>query len=209
MKPALRSENLVPYGGMFRVIDPATGLELIANTFESLMLRVHESRKANGIPVGVGIHEEFESLVCQAYPAECDNLDPTFPRKRTLTLTDIIHGTRSMLSIWWQNKPLVSREEAERRARICIACPHNTRFAKSCSGICPELKGVVSSIIDHQGTTYDKDLYSCGVCSCFLQASIWVDQKVQWDVLDENTKLQFDKVPNCWKPVALTSEPKE
>lgn len=201
MTATLKSDNLVPYGGGFRVTDPMTGLELYGTTFESLMGRVYESRRANGIPIGVGIVQEFEQLACASYPEECTNLDPTFPRKRSLTLTDIVHGTKTMLSLWWNKKPLVDRAEAERRARICVACPLNVQFYKRCSGICPELRDVVTAIIDHQGTQYDAQLQSCSICGCFTRAAIWVDQKTQWDALDENTKAQFKNLTTpCWKP---------
>lgn len=206
MTPVLESDNRVPHGGMFRVVDPATGAECLGNTFESLMGRVIESRKSNGYPIGVGLREEIEAIVCRDWPNECQGWDEQTPRKRALTVMDIVHGSRAMLSIWWKNKPLVTRQEAETRAQTCIRCPMHTRFDKSCSGLCKEIKEVVNAVIDHQGTQYDSQLKSCGICACFLQAGIWVDRQVQWDALTDNQRAQFMnlKYP-CWKRPELTS----
>lgn len=203
MTASLVSRNRIPYGGRYIIRDPLSGVEVLGTNFDMLCDRIYAARKANSLPIGVGIEQEIEQWICQQYPQECENLDPAMPRKRTFTLTDIIHGSRVMLSHWWNGRKLVDRAEAERRAQICMNCPLNVAFAKPCTGICKELNDVVNAITGTQGTQYDVHLKSCSNCGCFLSASIWVPLEIQLGPLDETTKLKFENTSGCWKKPSL------
>lgn len=203
MKLQLTEPNRVPYGSEWRYQQPGFSEPITAPFWELLLQRVRDFRKANSLPIGLGFEEEIEAYVCAHQPSECSNFDTDKIRPRKLTLSDIITGTRTMLSFWWNGKPIVQRAEAERRAAICVNCPNNVLFAKSCTGICAELREVVSDIINHQGTQFDSRLHSCQICGCFLQASIWIDSKLQVDVLTPEQQAQFETVDPCWKKRSL------
>lgn len=197
--------NRVPYGGEYRINRPDLGMVGTGYIFDVLLESVRSYRKANGIPIGLGFVDEVEKVICEQMPDECEEHNGKMPlRKRTLS--DIIAGSRVMLSHWWNGRKLVTREESERRARICVSCPMNQTFVKSCTGICPELKQVVTSIVDAQGTQYDINLHSCQICGCYLSAAIWVPLDVQLNPLPEEQKEQFENVPNCWKKTSLLTE---
>lgn len=195
----LIASNRVPYGGSYIVTDPLTKLEVSGPTLKAVLRMVMESRRANGVPCGLEIEQEVEQWICAKYAAECKSVDPRVFTHRPLTLSHIVAGSRVMLSQWFNGRKVVERAEAERRAQICAGCPMNVKFDKPCGGLCPELASVVSGITGAQGTQYDWQLNSCAVCRCFLQAAIWVERETQWNVLDENTKEQFNAVANCWK----------
>lgn len=199
MRLRIEKKGRIPYGGSWRYIQPGTQKLITAVTWDNLLANIREHRRANGIPMGLEFEDEVEQAVCREHPDECVGYDETYPRKRSLTLSDVIAGSRVMMSFYSHGKRLVSRIEAERRAQICINCPYNMTFAKPCSGICQELKNVVMAIVDSVGTQYDRQLNSCTVCGCFLQASIWLELEDQCKGTNELQKKQFSNTPNCWK----------
>jgi hypothetical protein len=203
LKLKLKSESQVPYGGEYRINRPDIGLVGTGYTFKNLVPKIVAYRKANALPVGLGLADELEKCVCEQYPDACEECGDSFIRKRVLGLDDIVNGTRTMLSFWWQGRPLVDREESERRAEICLKCPYNTTFVKPCSGICQSLAELVNAIIQGQGTQHDRKLHSCQICGCFLQAAIWVPLKIQLDSVGDDVRQKFELVPNCWKKPSL------
>lgn len=199
MKKRLIADMRPPYGGEYQINRPDLGMVGRGYIFPVLVKSVIEYRKANSIPVGLGFEDELEQLVCQQYSKECEDQDEAKVRKRPFTLSDIIAGTRVMFSHWMNDRKLVSREVAESRADKCVSCPHNEKFVKSCSGICPELSAIVSVITNHQGTNRDYRLHQCNICGCFLQSAIWMDLESQLKPLTDEQREAFTKVPNCWK----------
>jgi hypothetical protein len=199
----LKNTNRIPYGGRYYVTDPLTQIEVMAINFDSLMERVKEERRAMSAPIGLGLGDEVEQWVCAKYPDECSGFNPSLPNRRTtLGLSDILNGTKVMLSLWRSGGVLVDRVEAERRASICVKCPYNVTFSKPCGGLCPELENLVSGIVSHQGTQFDRELRSCGICGCFLQAAIWVPLENQCSGLSGFQKEQFQTIRRelpCWK----------
>ena len=198
-QPKLKHLQAIPYGGAFRIVDPLTGVSSAGLQFENLLQKMIKAREANGVPVGLSFADEVEKWACLQYPEECEDTDPNAPKRRNLTLTDVINGTRVMVAFKMAGSPLVDRTEAERRAQICIRCPMNQGFAKSCTGTCAELQAVVASVTGHIGTQYDANLHACGICGCFLQSAIHLPLEIQCKGVSDQMKRQFANVPNCWK----------
>lgn len=200
MKMHVEYPTRIPHGGMYHIQDPMTKIWVRGTDYGMFVANLRKTRLANGFPIGQGFEDEVEQLVCRNYSAECINLDPAFPRKRSLTLADIIRGTGVMLRQLATGNKLVEPKEAERRAAICAECPFNLPFAKPCTGMCPELSSIVNWITRHQGTTQDSRLHACNVCGCELQAAVWVPLENQCAGLSDEQKAQFRNVPtNCWK----------
>ena len=171
----------IPASGAYEVTDRLTKVRCAAPTFEGLVDRISHVRAAMGAVSGLDLRTEVENWICEERPEDCTEVDMNIPRKRKLNLSDVIRGTRVMASFKLAGSPLVDRNEAERRGSICQHCQFNQWFAKPCTGICPELQSVVNAIVGHQGTYYDQFLNSCSICSCFLQASIWMPLFIQAD----------------------------
>lgn len=199
MKLQLEAKTRVPYGGGYTITDPLSKIEVYGTTFNMVARRIRETRHANGYPEGLGLDDEIEEWICKAYPQECVTYDPRAPRKRSLGISDIVHGTKVMIKFSINGRQLVDKEEAERRAAICAGCKWNVAFVKPCSGLCPELRDLVHSIIGNEKTSHDNELQSCSICACFNSASVWLPLYVQCAGVTEEQKAQFKSVHNCWK----------
>jgi len=152
-----------------------------------------------GAVSGAGLREEVENWICQEHPEDCTEVDMNIPRKRKVTLSDVIHGTAVMMSFKLSGSPLVDRDEAMRRGEICKNCEFNQSFAKPCTGWCPELKNIVSAIIGNQGLPVDAHLHACGICNCFNAAQIWVPLSILDKGLTDEMRAQFATIKHCWK----------
>jgi hypothetical protein len=206
VKLALKAWNGVPYGGGYRVKDPLSGVEIFGVTFNMWIQRMRDQRKANGFPIGIEFEQEMEQLVCAHYPQECENIDIDKIRTRSLGLHDIMVGTTVMAKFVVSGMRVVPQEEAERRAGICLNCPHNARFAKPCNGVCAELAALVRTIVGQHGTSKDTGLHACMICACFLPAAVYLPLTTQIPPLSDGQKAQFESVPNCWKKASLITE---
>lgn len=206
MKIQLKSRGVIPYGGYFKFREPATGQYLNGGTWDMLLQTVRDYRKANGIPLGLDFEDEVETQVCRNQPDECDYIDDSIPRDRQLSMSDVIRGTKVLLSFKLAGSPLVSREEAERRGSICSGCRFNVTFPRPCTGLCPELRDLVVAIVGNQGTQYDKDLKSCSICGCFTQAHIWLPLDILDKGLTEGMRSAFNSIPHCWKKTKPITE---
>jgi hypothetical protein len=204
----VKSNNLVPHGGMFRVVDPFTNIECKGTTFDMLFSNVVRQRRANGAPLGLAFEDEVASWICRDYPLECNFVDPDAPVNRKLHLDDVVRGTEVLLRIvkdWARylmglaDHPLVEQDEANRRAAICSKCPFNVSFVKPCSGMCPELAAVVNLIRGGRTTPYDGTLQSCSICGCSNVAQVWPRRDLLQHGITEQQQKHFNLIPNCWK----------
>lgn len=218
MKLRLITPNQIPYGGKFQTVDRLTNLPISGSTFKLLMDDLRAKRRANGFgEAGLEIEEEVQQWLCEDLIAqhgdahqECEVCDANRPRIRNLGLSDIVSGTKVLLSVALEGgkaliglgeSPLVEQDEANRRAEICARCKFNVTFAKPCTGICAELAVVVNAVKAGRSTPYDNDLHSCSVCGCFAAAHVWPRLDLLAKGISEEQKKQFAAVPNCWKQI--------
>lgn len=196
----------IPACGHYDYFDPITKVQCSATTFDGLIARVGQVRSAMGCVAGLSLREELEKSICQRSPEDCSEVDMTVPRRRKFTLTDVIHGTKVLASFILDGSKPVSYEEFERRARICVACPYNIRFDTPCTGVCGELLSLAQKISGGQGTSYDRSLKSCAVCSCWNAAQCWIPVEHLAKGVTEDMRKQFKSVSGCWKGSALNGD---
>lgn len=207
MKMVITNRGQIPYGGGWITRDRLSGQEITGTTLEMVIARVIEHRKANSLPIGLDIEHEIEGWLCEDHPTECQAETLVTIRKRHLGLGDVIMGTKVMLSLIKNGGHLVPREEAERRAQICIKCPYNAEYSRPCTGVCAALKEVVDWIVNKQGTQYDSQLKACMVCGCHNQSAVWVPLALQTTPLSEHQREQFEALGNnCWKRASQIQE---
>lgn len=201
IRPKLRSKNALPYGGSYELNLPEKGMVGLGTNFTMLMDKIVAWRKANGWPVGLGLEQEVEVEVCRKYSAECDETSDLVP-PRQRTWSDVILGTRSLLSHKLAGSPLVSQAEANRRAAICVKCPNNIFYASPCGGRCAEIKDLVEVLVGGSGTPFDGALKACAICSCELIAAVWMSLNFQTEGLTPLQVSQFEQASRdygCWK----------
>jgi len=201
--------NQIPRGGGYNIDRPELGIVGQGSTFNLLYDRVVQYRKANGHPVGLGLRSELEQLACAADPESCEDDDPNQPPKpRRLGWQDVVLGSKVAFSVLLDKaaaavgmgeSPIVSREEAERRAAICAACTYNQPISGMCTGLCGPLKELVRATIGTAKTSRDSDLKSCFICHCYNGIAVWVKVETQLGPMDEVTKARFKTVKGCWK----------
>lgn len=204
MKTRLTSKGRVPYGGGYRVRDPLSGQELFGVTFEQLMAKAVASRKANGLPMGLGFEDEVETWCCDAQPGECKDVDPLKPKRKKLNLDDVVRAAKVLWSFKRAGSRLVSPEEAERRAQVCIRCPLNSGYQRPCAA-CHELGDIIRSVTGGGRTSVDQRLHVCHVCGCSLQAAVWMELEDQCKGVDEAMRKEFaymHEAAHCWKQCA-------
>ncbi len=196
----LKARGRPPYGGEYVVKDRLTSQEFRGTHFEMLYNRIVAARKANGFPVGLAFEAEVEQWVCEDHPQECREHNPAIPRQpREIAMGALLQGTKVMLAHWLAGRPIVSKEEATRRASICIKCRYNVPFRMPCSGWCGELLSIVERVIGGATTPHDQELKSCFICNCHLKPAVWTELDIQCKGVDEAMKKQFASVPHCWK----------
>lgn len=203
MMARLKSDGCVPYGGIYELNLPEKGMVGRGTNFKMLLTKVKEYRKANAVPVGLGLPGEIEREVCMKYPDECVDTDPRVPPSHVrLGLDDITEGTKVMAKFKLAGSPLVSQEEAERRALTCSKCGFNSSFSKPCSGICQVLKDLAHSLIGNRKTQYDDRLRACRICHCYNSVAVHLPLEFQTSYLSSEQRAQFEYANqeySCWK----------
>lgn len=200
----LNSHSLVPPGG-FKFKDPVTGHEMQRYVWEYLLDDVANHRRANNLPPIST--EEIEDQMCnrmgKASATMCNDPRPSVDGV-SLTLGDIMRGTAVIASFKLAGSPLVSQEEAERRAVICAPCLYNVNYRKPCSGVCAELVELVATIVGGAGTSRDGELSACGICRCSNMAQVWIPVEfLKKGVTDE----QIEQFPaQCWKKQGILEQ---
>ena len=203
MRPRLVSKINSPHGGGFWINDPLTGNEIHGTTFEMVLNRARDKRRANSIPIGLEFDDEIEEVCCNKYPQECE------VNKRTLGipsvspgLYDVARASAIMIKHKVSDSDLVSQEEANRRAQICRNCPFRAQMTLPCSRCFSALENVVGWITGSRGTPYDEKLSACGICKCYLSASVWLPLSTQCLAITDEMKEKFAfarEISGCWK----------
>lgn len=189
----------VPPSG-YQWIDPDTGAMISARCYDHFVDLVNSHRQGNDlslIPESDMQHQNCSRLSGSAFTQFCMSDAPisTVDGVR-LHATDIARGTKAILAFKMARSPLVSHEEAERRAAICQRCPYNAPYRMPCNGMCGELLGIVKAIVGGERTSNDDKLHACAVCKCSLAAKVHVPK----NILDKaDTKEIKESYPNdCW-----------
>jgi hypothetical protein len=165
-------------------------------------------RRAHGWPIGLGLEEEIEQELCKKHPNECTHVDASMPEPgKRHSWRDVLTGTKVMIRDVLSGRKRVTQEEAYRRADICVKCNWNQDISWPCGGSCGELKDFVENVLQTPtNTPYEGRLKSCGVCSCYNSAAIWLPLDVQQSALTEEQKSKFRtarETMNCWKGANL------
>lgn len=197
----LHNSNRIPYGGAYVLNVPDKGIVGYGMNFPALLRSIREWRRANSVPVGLGFEAEVEAVVCEKYPAECDDAIYGKPKKNSWSMGDVVRGTAAFVYQKISGIELVNQEEANRRSELCLNCPAKMTFKKPCSGLCTALVNLLSCT-NGKTTPTDNDLVGCGICGCWTKVAVWYDLKVQCLGVDESMKVAFDEVRKeypCWK----------
>jgi hypothetical protein len=145
---------------------------------------------SRGITPPLDIVSQIEHNLCDRLAGD-SNCVPCSQERQTLGFANIVRWVKAMYQFAINGKfELVSEEEAERRAKICAACPHQISTS-GCWG-CKGIAGMLPSIAGARKTIYDAQLKACGICGCYNAVSVHLPVEVQG-----GETLEFPDF--CWK----------
>jgi hypothetical protein len=183
--------SVPPFGYVYEFEHKGRTLTFQAPMRLGLMGQLKEWHRTHGVewPGDAAMWERVVAFICdRAPPGFCVGTAPRVPFLSGPRLRD---ATRLLLNALGR-KPMVSRQEADRRARACANCTKNLHgICTSCAG--NEFLDLFQGLLRRGASTpYDEHLDSCSVCGCLLKAKV----HIPLDVLE---KLQQHTYPsNCW-----------
>lgn len=129
--------------------------------------------------------DEFLGAIYAVNPALVSN--PNAKSTYRLHTGDFIQYLKALKSRWSNGLPLVSEEEAKRRAEICYRCSQKAKAAGcyGCSGI--------SKLLMHIPKKLMEPTDGCNVCKCYLNNKVWMSK----EVLEADTR-NLAYPLNCW-----------
>jgi len=156
------------------ILDPKLGNIGPFHVLRDLENELNKRRTANGLaalPSAV-----VQDRLCQHLPPGYCNDESNHPTREagamSLTLADVVQGTRTLASWFAQGRQRVSRDEAMRRIYICNSCPRHVPIhgCQGCSG--HTLRNLVSQVVASETLPTDAMLGGCSVCHCALPAKV-------------------------------------
>lgn len=190
MGKRLRNKLLTPPGG-WRFEDPDTGFKFSGySTFRELLNHVRNYRLQNKLTVPSGIAALIECWLCEQPKMEryCREEGDVVTRR---TVRQYASGAIAASKVIVSRDGISSQEEAERRAIICVNCPHN-KLNKEHSRLRRYSDNFVKwAIGSFRKTSLDDKLFSCEVCSCPLRAKVHTAIKIVRESLTEEDKARL------------------
>lgn len=186
------TDTVVTPPGGWRYTEPQTGVRFEHTNYRAFLAMIFRHREANRLFTGSGWADEVMDSVCRQNPSiPCHDdekperrMDASDVRRFAISLNNFI-GADS-------DKRWVSQEEAERRAAICVNCPHNV-VVNGCWGCKGALNWIVEMMAG-RSTSRDADLQQCSKCFCTLRAKVHIDLGV---LMDGQEPLE-DLPEFCW-----------
>jgi hypothetical protein len=129
--------------------------------------------------------DEFLGAIYAANPVLVSNPDAKSVYR--MHIGDFLHYLQALKARWSNGLPLVSKEEALRRAHICNVCPQKSQVngCYGCSGI--------SKLLMHIPEKFMENNAGCGVCKCYLNNKVWMGEEV---LSVDSRDLEYPS--DCW-----------
>lgn len=199
--PVMRLLRLRPFASpkSYCFVDPDTQRKYLANSKPELIKSIVQYRAQNELTPLQNL-----DLVLDHYWAklpENAGIAEVSPNLKRGFYSYIKGGIALIDTLFYGERHMVSQEEADRRAQICLACPHN-QFPDKGPFVNWSDQIAEASVGDRR-SKHHYELGNCMVCSCTLKA------KVHFKGDMGLTKEQADKMllVNCWQPSASTTAP--
>lgn len=166
--------------GCYSLTIPETGVRIPRSgttSIDNVISQAVAYYRANGYVVPSGLRQRIIDECCAKQPPGTCLEDLRMPQAAaTVTLGTALEvvwtGTRTLAT--WLTKGKVSNDQADKRASVCRACPHNQEVeAKGCRSCgfasrLNQLTNFVAQVIQKDRQPWDEGLKSCAVCHCSL-----------------------------------------
>ena len=189
-----KRRNQVPPGGAWFFVVKETGAYFESReSRQDLEQQVRAHLSANGLAAPDNLWGVIEDYICRNSPEGfCDNQSESKPRMDYFSVLQFSEVLFNKIRAFARGEEfLVSKDEADARAKVCIGCPLNARhFCVSCTG----LRETLAKFVANRRSKFDGWLGVCKVCGCVLASKIHVKKKFL-----ATSEQQLQEVPeNCW-----------
>lgn len=209
------NRSLVP-SNLWEFTEEKSGAYFRVNTYAELIKQIESHRRANPsleLDLAEGWEERLDDEICRQNSIEVSHCGHPGKPQLNKSLEVGAPQVRAFLSLLQKTLirtvtrkglPLVSPEEAERRAQICVNCPQNSDIT-GCTGCSGILRRIADLIPEGRKSSVDDRLQFCGNrveddglhagCGCSNRLSIHFEK----DFLEEISPPDADYAPGCWK----------
>lgn len=198
-----------PPGGWSYVIPETGAVFRMEPSLYALKHKIRDHYRAAGYEMPGDIDAKIEAYICNKVPQYCG----AAPRAEDLPKdeTGLQHGfayalqcLRTLVSNVAGSGERVTQEQAESRARTCVACPENQKVEGCSTCNIKALQSLVSKIALAGQTSLDGQLESCKICHCNLRAKIWIKHEAIWKNMPDGQKVRLP--PTCWLNTERSNE---
>lgn len=172
--------------------DPDTGYEYVSADKQGLINHIRNYRTQNGLSEIDYLDMSIEDHLCRLPEnvGKCSSV----PLKRGWF--EYVSGGMSLVkNMFYGEKNMVEKSEADRRAVICGACKYNTCPDSDLKAYDQWANSLAIASTGGKKTVVDDKLFNCEVCTCCLKAK--VHSKGPF-VLDNEQKKKMISV-GCWQ----------
>jgi hypothetical protein len=186
-------------GHPFRYVHSETGHKSHGNDYISWLQAIREHIKGNNLPMPENLAAIAEDQLCGTLPPHlCLHEQGDAPPADTrIAFTDVVDWLKAVGTKILGGFSFVPKEEAERRAGICVSCFYNVTIVGGCGGGCKKLVEFMTPGMANLKTSQDTRLRSCGVCKCFNSVAVHFPLEVLEE--NDNASRQASYPPYCWK----------
>lgn len=187
--------------GDFRFVFREDGHRVKVASYDAWLYEINQHYKRNGYAQPENWAELAEDQLCKMLPpGECmygDGSVPEFFVNLSMTLDDVIRGTKVLASWATSGFALVDPELAESRAATCASCYANVPIPGCAS--CTSIMTAVTDAVGGKQVKSEPLLHgkSCAYCHCASSANVWVPIAVSQNGVDDRI---LQEMPSyCWK----------
>lgn len=175
----------------YSFVDPDTGYKFFEQTFEALISRIVNYRIQNNLEHIDNLAMVLNNYWC-ALPENAGSCKPIPHIERDYYTT--VKGGIALFTAWLFKK-FTSKEEADKRAEVCIKCPNNVFPDKG-----PFIEWsdkIAEKMVGARKSTYHEQLGNCDVCTCCLKAKVFYGGDIS--LTDEEKERIKKTMPTCWQ----------
>ena len=190
------NKNRTPLGG-WRYYVPETDTMVYGPHWGALLANVTAHLDANQIAYDPNIERRVELYMCSEVPDGCSDVPESEVKPKKMTVGDVLRFTAMIGADMLNGRKRVDKEEANRRADICVRCPDNIDPDGCTSCNRGRMEKMVEKLTGAIATKKDSQLKSCRHCGCINKAQVWFPL----DILQRFTNTEVNKAlpSTCWK----------
>lgn len=185
------NKHIFPPGGFYFV--DSEGVRFDAENAVKLASAIREYRILNGKPIGNPL-QEVNDFTCARYPTGCRGAERIAPVNTPgIHLVGRVNRWLSLVSraLGRNSTAYVSKDIAEMRAKVCVACPKQKNWHAGCLSCNEGSRRLSFAARKGQETSVGEKLLGCDVLGEDTRTSVFLDKLTP----SENPDLPA----NCWR----------